>query len=237
LLAERAGNLRGFLACLMNRPPRAALAAAGLVDDWAVAGWLELLLPPCVERLRAQEAASLAYVGTASWLIDALLTRGFQFVSNIVAYERTDDVAPAGGNRSVRLRPVRPSDLAALAALDALNFHPLWRNSEGALARWRATLPFFVVALVEEEPVGYCTCSIQGEHGHLIRMAVHPAWQGQGIGTRLVAEAVQFFERAGVELITLNTQEENERAQRLYRKFGFRPMGRGAVALWWDIGG
>jgi len=86
-----------------------------------------------------------------------------------------------------------------------------------------------------EEPVGYCYCSVEKEHGHLIRMAVHPAWQGRGIGTRLLAEAVRFFQQAGARLVTLNTQEENERAQRLYRKFGFRLTGREAVALWRDV--
>lgn len=237
LLAEQAGEVRGFLAFLLARPPRANLTAAGLVDGWAVSDWLALLAPRCVERLRAQGAASLAYIGAASWLIEGLLDRGFQFVSNILAYEKMDLAVPAEGNLSVQVRPVHTSDLAALVALDALDFHPLWRNSEASLARWRASVPFFVVALAQEERAGYCYCVAEDKHGHLIRMAVHPAWQRRGVGTRLMAEAMRFFQEAGVKLITLNTQEENERAQRLYRKFGFRLMGREATALWREIDG
>jgi ribosomal-protein-alanine N-acetyltransferase len=93
-----------------------------------------------------------------------------------------------------------------------------------------------VVAVAAQEPVGYCYCSVEeGEHGHLIRMAVHPTWQGRGIGTRLLSEALLFFRQAGVRHVTLNTQEENEGAQRLYCKFGVRLVGWEAVALWMDL--
>lgn len=234
LLAEEGGGLRGFLACRVSRPPRAALVAAGLADDWAISPWLDRLLPRCVAHLRASGATSLSYIGSAAWLTGPLQVREFRLVSNIVAYEKTGWAIPGVGNQAVWVRPVRPADFPALVALDALVFHLLWRNSVAALRQWRETMPYFVVAVVEE-PVGYCYCSTKGEHGHLVRMAVHPAWQGRGVGTRLVAEAVEFFRRTGAQLITLNTQEENERAQRLYRKFGFRLIGREAVALWMDL--
>lgn len=236
LLAEKAGRLRGFLACFMSWPPQAALAAAGLADDWAIAPWLDRLLLHCVAHLRARGVTSLSYVGSATWLTGPLQDRGFSLVSHIVAYEKIGWTIPDKGNRVVQVRPVRPADFQALATLDALDFHPLWRNSVEKLERWRKTLSYFVVAVAGEGPVGYCYCSV-GEkgRGYLIRMAVHPAWQGQGIGTRLVVEAVRFFRRAGVRRVTLNTQEENERAQRLYRKFGFRLMGREAAALWRNL--
>jgi ribosomal protein S18 acetylase RimI-like enzyme len=72
-------------------------------------------------------------------------------------------------------------------------------------------------------------------HGHLIRVAVQPAWWGQGIGSRLMVEAMGYFEQAGARHITLNTQEENERAQRLYDRFGFRLVGREATVLWREL--
>lgn len=235
LLAEEGGNLRGFLAGHTSRPRQAALIAAGLADDGAISPWLDCLLPRCVASLRAQRVASLSYIGSAAWLAGPLQARGFHLVSNIVTYEKSGWAVPGSGNQTVRVRPVRVADLAALVALDALDFHPLWRNSVETLRRRRETLPYFVVAVAGKETVGYCYCSAEKERGHLIRMAVHPAWQGRGVGTRLVAEAVQFFRRTGAQLITLNTQEENERAQRLYRQFGFRLMGREAAALWLDL--
>ncbi|MFZ5917061.1 MAG: GNAT family N-acetyltransferase [Chloroflexota bacterium] len=238
LLAQQGGRLRGFLACPLLRPPRALLAAAGLADDWTIESWLDVLLPPCEARLRALGATSISYTGAADWLIDPLQARGFSRVSEIVAYEKTGCASPISGNQQVGVRPVRPTDFPILAAIDRLVFHPTWHNSAATLFGWQRRLPFFVVALAQDEtPVGYCFVTVEGHHGHLIRIAVHPAWQGQGIGARLMAEAMAFFAGAGVQIVTLNTQEENERSQRLYRKFGFRWMGRDAVALWKELSG
>jgi ribosomal-protein-alanine N-acetyltransferase len=84
--------------------------------------------------------------------------------------------------------------------------------------------------------MGYCCCSTSDPgHGQLIRIAVHPLWQGKGLGSRLMAEAIRFFQAAGVRHITLNTQEENERAQQMYRRFGFRLVGQEATALWREL--
>jgi ribosomal protein S18 acetylase RimI-like enzyme len=236
LLAEESDRLRGFLAFFMRRPPQAALVAAGLDDDWAPSPWLDRLLLRCVARLRARGAAALSYLGSAEWLLGPLQERGFCLVSYVIAYEKSDWSIPDVGSRSVDVRAVRLTDFSALVVLDRLAFHPLWRNSIDTLQWWKEALPYFVVAEVGEEVVGYCCCSVeQVEHGHLIRMAVQPAWQGRGIGTRLLAEAVRFFRQAGARRMTLNTQKENERAQRLYRKFGFRLMGREAGALWMDL--
>ena len=57
--------------------------------------------------------------------------------------------------------------------------------------------------------------------GYLVRIAVHNRAQGRGVGVRLLAEAVEYFARAGVTRILLNTQEDNVRAHRLYEWFGF----------------
>jgi ribosomal-protein-alanine N-acetyltransferase len=236
LLAEEAGRLTGFLAFVITRHSHAPLLAAGLADDWSIALWLDRLLAHCVTYLRACEITSLSYVGSAAWLTEPLQGLGFHLLSHIVAYEKLNPMVPQLGNQTVVVRPVRPEDLPALLALDTLAFHPLWRNSVGTLGGWMQTLPYFVVAVAREEPVGYCYCSMEGTgHGHLIRMAVHPAWQGQGFGARLVVEAMSFFRQVGARRITLNTQEENEPARRLYRKFGFRLVGREAAALWRDL--
>jgi ribosomal protein S18 acetylase RimI-like enzyme len=57
--------------------------------------------------------------------------------------------------------------------------------------------------------------------GHLVRIAVHPSFNHKGIGTRLMAEAVRFFQKAQVSPIMLNTLEDNYQAHRLYEWFNF----------------
>jgi ribosomal-protein-alanine N-acetyltransferase len=235
LLLEGDGKPAAFLACSTSHLPRARLAAAGLVDGMPVALWLDQLLRPCLARLRELGATSLSYIGSAAWLAGTLQERGFRLISHVAAYEKSDMSIPQAGSRVVDVRPVEAGDLPALVTMDALGFHPLWRNSIETFEQWRETLPYFTVAAVGKSQVGYCYCSVDSGHGHLVRMAVHPTWQGQGIGTRLLADAMRFFQEAGARRITLNTQEENERAQWLYQRFGFRLVGREAVALWRDL--
>jgi len=79
--------------------------------------------------------------------------------------------------------------------------------------------------------VGYQFNDLDGEHGHLTRIAVHPNFQGQGIGVRLMAEAMDFFQAVGVKVITLNTQRDNFAARRLYRWFGFHRLDEEALVL------
>ena len=71
----------------------------------------------------------------------------------------------------------------------------------------------------------------------LAPLAVHPDHQGQGIGVRLMAEAIDFFKGEGARVITLNTQQDNQVSQRLYRWFGFRLAGEKALVLRRDLAG
>ncbi len=233
LLAEEAGQIKGFLAWAVRLPQQGSLAAAGLTDGVDVAFWLDLLLPPCVTHLRQGGITALSYTGSAAWLLDPLQERGFCLISHIVTFEKSGWSIPVAGNQDVIVRPVQPADYGALVALDSPSFHPRWRNSLESLRRWRESLPYFVVATATDAVVGYCYCSIEDQsHGHLIRVAVHPDWWGRGIGSRLMAEAMRYFQQAGVRYIALNTQEENKQAQRLYQRFGFQKAGSEATALW-----
>jgi ribosomal-protein-alanine N-acetyltransferase len=236
LLAEEAGQLRGFLAWVVRLPQQGSLAAAGLADNVDVSFWLDHLLPPCVAHLHRGGATALSYTGSSAWLLDPLLDRGFEIISHIASYEKTGWSIPQEGNQAVMVRPVETTEMMELVALDAQSFHPRWQNSLETLWRWRESLPYFVVATTDDSVAGYCYCSTsEPGRGHLIRVAVHPDWQGQGIGTRLMAEAIRYFQQAGARHISLNTQEENKQAQRLYQRFGFRLVGREATALWREL--
>ncbi|MCB0080034.1 MAG: GNAT family N-acetyltransferase, partial [Caldilineaceae bacterium] len=81
------------------------------------------------------------------------------------------------------------------------------------------------VATIDGEPVGYSAFSHRGRDGHLARLAVHPDWQGQGLGHLLLADVLQAAKAAGVQQVMLNTQVDNQRGQHLYRAYGFRPTG------------
>jgi ribosomal protein S18 acetylase RimI-like enzyme len=43
---------------------------------------------------------------------------------------------------------------------------------------------------------------------------------------------MDFFRKMGVQVITLNTQQDNFAARRLYRWFGFHRLDEEALVLW-----
>jgi len=236
LLATAEGRLLGFILCALYHSRWALLRGVGLVDDWPMRVYLETLLPPTLDRLRSQEITSLVYIGNDRWLTDPLLRDwDFSIQNSVVTYTKKDLSIPTRGNRQVYVRPAHPGDFPALVALDEAAFDPLWRYASQTFAHALENLPYFVAAELAGQTVGYLFSNRQGDTGHLSRVAVHPDYQGRGIGTRLLAEAIEFFRTGKVKVVTLNTQKDNAVSQRLYRHFGFRPMGEEALVLKYDL--
>jgi RimJ/RimL family protein N-acetyltransferase len=57
-------------------------------------------------------------------------------------------------------------------------------------------------------------------------MMVAADWRGQGVGTALVAAAIDWAQARGLHKLTLSVFPQNEAAVALYRKFGFVEEGR-----------
>ena len=73
---------------------------------------------------------------------------------------------------------------------------------------------------------GYAGFQIVLDEGHIVNVAVAPAWRRQGVATALIE---RIFERAralGLTCLMLEVRVGNTAAQCLYRRFGFEVVGR-----------
>jgi GNAT superfamily N-acetyltransferase len=59
-------------------------------------------------------------------------------------------------------------------------------------------------------------------HGHVGDIVVAEGQEGQGIATALLARAEEWCRAQGYDWLSLSVFEQNERAERLYRKLGFQ---------------
>jgi ribosomal protein S18 acetylase RimI-like enzyme len=222
----RGDAMHSFLLSQTLNPPSAWLAGFGLKwsESRSYLRFWDLQMEVLAEQLVRRGVEFLHYSGNDQendWLRGPLLERGFKPFRLLYAYDKFDYSIPAQGNLEVTLRRAQLSDIPTLLALEELCFEQLWRYDAASFADIMHTHPYFVVAELEGKVVGYQFNALDGEYGYLVRIAVHPAYSGRGIGVRLMAEAIRFFQSAHSTRIMLNTQTENTHAHRLYEWFGF----------------
>lgn len=90
------------------------------------------------------------------------------------------------------------------------------RDSTGSLA---------ISCYVDDEVVGNCELNFRGgmktSHRATIAIAILQKCWGLGIGSAMFEEMVAAAKARGIEILELEFIEGNERAQKLYEKFGF----------------
>jgi ribosomal-protein-alanine N-acetyltransferase len=83
----------------------------------------------------------------------------------------------------------------------------------------------YLVARLEKEVVGYGGMICYGDEAHVTNIAVDPEHHRSKIGTRLLYELVRSAQELGAQAVSLEVRVSNWGAQRLYARFGFRPVG------------
>jgi ribosomal-protein-alanine N-acetyltransferase len=83
----------------------------------------------------------------------------------------------------------------------------------------------YLVARLDREVVGYGGLICYGEEAHVTNVAVDPLQHRRRIGSRILNDLIAAALDMGAEAISLEVRVTNWGAQRLYGRFGFRPVG------------
>jgi GNAT superfamily N-acetyltransferase len=94
--------------------------------------------------------------------------------------------------------------------------------------RDKAEVEIGLIALAGEEIAGCAFLAEKPDHFYLGKLAVAPAWQGFGIGRKLLQAAEEHARAAGKGLIELQTRIELTDNQQLFAKLGFVETARTA---------
>ena len=193
------------------------------------------------EVLGANDVLQVVLYATDAWTITPLIQAGFEIEDRLLFLALTNLQQrklspPDASSASIKLRAAQPDDVAGLVQLDAAAFDPIWRLNESELMTLLLS-GRLQVAEQDDMLLGYTALSIQGEEtAHLARLSVHPAAQGLGIGRTLLHDVVVYARQRLVTNFLLNTQGKNERAQNLYRAYGFRSAGKVVPVLTRTLG-
>lgn len=82
-----------------------------------------------------------------------------------------------------------------------------------------------VAQQANEELVGYLLIKINRVSARIYSIAVHPDCQGQGVGRKLVIEALQRIAETNIATVRLEVRSKNYAAIMLYQSLGFVKSG------------
>ena len=124
------------------------------------------------------------------------------------------------------IRAMSESDLDEIIAIETKSFADPWSQR-----LFRETLLFphsvnFVLESPGGEVVGYLNLYLIAQEGHLLNLAIHPAWRRQGLATAMLAHTIQYLRQRQALQLFLEVREKNQSAIRLYRKLGFEVVGK-----------
>lgn len=150
---------------------------------------------------------------------------GFTPYDEVVTLRRASMHLPSSELSPIHVRSVLTPDMSAILTLDQAAFIAPWHMSDADLRQAERLCASGSVALVDGKVVGFQFSTFYFDGAHLARLAVHPDYQGRGVGHALISDLILRMSRRSVYVITVNTQLTNTTSQRLYRRFCFERTG------------
>jgi len=82
--------------------------------------------------------------------------------------------------------------------------------------------------------VGVALCGHDGRRGHIYHLAVDPAYQGRGLGKRLLDESLADLRRTGVKRVIIMVADDNASGRQFWKRSGWEEI-TGAIAMGIDL--
>jgi ribosomal-protein-alanine N-acetyltransferase len=143
------------------------------------------------------------------------------------------------------IRVATRRDLSALMVIEQSQFPEPWTRR--MLLDEIATAPNRRYRVADERGtiVGYLGVMFVLDEMHINTIGTREGHEGRGVATSLLDELFSVAPALGVRRATLEVAVSNERAQSLYRRYGFAPVGvrrnyyarsgEDALVLWADL--
>jgi ribosomal-protein-alanine N-acetyltransferase len=143
------------------------------------------------------------------------------------------------------IRTAERRDVGELLAIEEAQFPEPW--TRGMLLDEMANVATrrYTVAVEDQRIVGYLGVMYVMDELHVNTVGVLPGHEGRGIASSLLDDAWAEARARGVLRATLEVAVSNTRAQRLYYRYGFKPVGvrknysertnEDALVLWADL--
>lgn len=230
LVAEQNGRILASLACPPDPPNIAWLRLFAASSEISVRRAWDALWPEAHSQLlEITGLERIAAIPLQNWFQNLLIESDFQETHRVVMLNwepgRQASRAPVSLPPEMTIRPMNFDDLVEVEEIDSSSFGSVWQNSQKSLELAFRQAAVATVAEQDGQLIAYQISTGTPMGGHLARLAVHPGFQGLGIGYALVRDMLSQFERRGAQTVSVNTQQDNNVSLSLYEKAGFRRTG------------
>jgi len=124
----------------------------------------------------------------------------------------------------LRFRPMRTEDVDALYAIETQAYGYPW--SIGIFHDCLRVGYCCWVCEIDQELIGYGVMSVAVGEAHILNLCVHPDWQSQGLGRRILGRMLNLARERHADTAFLEVRASNRPAQALYDSEGFNEIGQ-----------
>ena len=125
----------------------------------------------------------------------------------------------------MRIERLTAQHIDQIAALEKRCFSDPW-SREMLMPELTNPLSLWLVALDQEQVIGYVGSQSVLDAADMMNIAVAPEYRRQGIGIRLIQDLIQQLRAVNVRSLALEVRVSNTAAIALYEKMGFVSVGR-----------
>ena len=226
LVMEQDKQITAVLASQADPPEIAWLRLFASASHYLRSQYWRILLGEALQILDRQGVKILAVIALQTWMEPLLQASNFEHFQEIVLLEWEGPLPPPLSTPAgLKIRPMLADDIPSVARLDKMSFPPLWQNSQESIQLAYNQSAYSTVAEDSGQMVGFQISTAVPLSGHMARLAVHPDYRRARTGAILTRDMLQHFYTGSAWRVTLNTQNTNYAALKLYTGLGFHLTG------------
>ena len=123
---------------------------------------------------------------------------------------------------NIEVRDVLNSDLEKVVEIENLVFVAPWKKEDIIREINENQFCKILVVTINEQVVGFMDYWVTFDSATICQVGIHPNYQRQGFGSRLMDEAIKDCYAKRVKNITLEVRANNQKAINFYKKYGFK---------------
>jgi len=136
-------------------------------------------------------------------------------------------MATRAQHRRFEIVPMKATDLDDIMEIEKLAFRAPWSRQVFVeeLERDWAHVDVLRERTANAGVAAFVNYWLVRDEVHVLNVATHPDARRNGHAARLLEHVIAFAHREKCRYVTLEVRRSNQPAIRLYRKYGFRPVG------------